>query len=124
MSGADTLFAVTQSSSNAPSHTPHDDADGLIHAGDTILLRLPTGDIKSSKLEANSCVALPHPSQDNLTLDRTINLGKFGSFLSDALVGQPYGLTYEIVNKTIGVIPPPAVEELGKRIFLLPRACQ
>jgi hypothetical protein len=32
--------------------------DGLIHAGDTILLRLPTGDIRSYKLEADSYVAL------------------------------------------------------------------
>jgi hypothetical protein len=31
--------------------------DGLIHAGDTILLRLPTEDIKSFKLEADSYVA-------------------------------------------------------------------
>ena len=30
--------------------------DLLILAGDTVLLRLPTGDIKSCKLEANSCV--------------------------------------------------------------------
>lgn len=49
-----------------------------------------------------------------------INVGKFGSFLADALVGQPYGLTYEIANKTINVIPPPAVEELGKRMFSHP----
>ena len=62
------------------------------------------------------------PSQDNLTLNRTINLGKFGSFVADALLGQPYGLTYEIANKTINVIPPPAVEELGKRIFFLLRS--
>jgi tRNA (adenine-N(1)-)-methyltransferase non-catalytic subunit len=50
-----------------------------------------------------------------------VNLGKFGSFMADALVNQPYGLTYDIVNKTINVIPPPAVEELGKKInvFLL-----
>jgi tRNA (adenine-N(1)-)-methyltransferase non-catalytic subunit len=125
MSGDDTLFVAIQTSSKAASHRPHDNADGLIHAGDTILLRLPTGDIKSNKLEADSCVhSEPFPSQDNLTLDRIINLGKFGSFLADALVGQPYGLTYEIVNKTISVIPPPAVEELGKRIFLHPGAVQ
>ena len=31
--------------------------DGLIHAGDTVLLQLPTGDIKSFKLEADSYVA-------------------------------------------------------------------
>ncbi|KAH9004313.1 Gcd10p-domain-containing protein [Lactarius hatsudake] len=70
--------------------------DSVIHTGDTVLLRLPTGDIKSCKLEAKS----------------TVNLGKFGSFLADALVDQPYGLTYEINNKTVNVIPPLAIEEL------------
>lgn len=49
-----------------------------------------------------------------------MNLGKFGSFLADELVNQPYGLTYEVVNKTISVIPPPAVQELGKKGFLSP----
>ena len=44
-------------------------------------------------------------------------MGKFGSFLADALVNQPYGLTYEVVNKTISVIPPPAVEEIGECIL-------
>ena len=47
-----------------------------------------------------------------------VNLGKFGSFLADGLVNQPYGLTYEVVDKTISVIPPPAVEEIGKRVSL------
>ncbi|KAI9445069.1 Gcd10p-domain-containing protein [Lactarius indigo] len=70
--------------------------DSVIRAGDTVLLRLPTGDIKSCKLEAKS----------------TVNLGKFGSFLADALVDQPYGLTYEINNKMVNVIPPLAIEEL------------
>ncbi|KAI0004192.1 Gcd10p-domain-containing protein [Russula compacta] len=77
-------------------HRLNNTVDGLIHAGDTIILRLPTGDMKSCKLEPDSA----------------INLGKFGSFLANALVDQPYGLTYEIVNKTISVIPPLAVEEL------------
>jgi hypothetical protein len=46
-----------------------------------------------------------------------VNLGRYGSFLADALVNQPYGLTCEIINKTINVIPPPAIEELGKKTF-------
>ncbi|KAI9512878.1 Gcd10p-domain-containing protein [Russula earlei] len=86
----------TQSSSNAALRRPCNIFDLLIHAGDTVLLRVPTGDIKSCKLEADS----------------VINLGKFGSFPADALINQPYGLTYEVANKTINVIPPPAVEEL------------
>ncbi|KAH9968823.1 Gcd10p-domain-containing protein [Russula dissimulans] len=90
------MSSSAQNSSNAVTHRPHNIADGLIHSGDTILLRLPTGDIKSYKLEADSVV----------------NLGKFGSFPAGSLANHPYGLTYEIVNKTISVIPPPAVEEL------------
>lgn len=57
MSGDDRPFAAPQGSSNATSDRQDSGMDGLIHAGDTILLRLPTGDIKSSKLEADSYVA-------------------------------------------------------------------
>jgi tRNA (adenine58-N1)-methyltransferase non-catalytic subunit len=37
--------------------------------------------------------------------------------MADGLVNQPYGLTYEIVNKAINVVPPPAMEELGRKII-------
>jgi hypothetical protein len=57
MSGDDRLFAAPQGSSNVTSDKQNSGLDGLIHAGDTVLLRLPTGDIKSSKLEADSYVA-------------------------------------------------------------------
>ena len=57
MSRDDTLLAVTRSSCNPDTRNPRDMVGGLIHAGDTILLRLPTGDIKSFKLEADSYVA-------------------------------------------------------------------
>jgi hypothetical protein len=57
MSGDDTLFAATQSSCNPEARRPCNTVDGLIHAGDTVLLRLPTGDIRSCKLEADSYVA-------------------------------------------------------------------
>jgi hypothetical protein len=120
MSRDDTLFAATQSSCDSEARGPRNTVDGLIRAGDTILLRLPTGDIKSCKLEADSYVAFRIASPDNLTPSRMVNLGKFGSFLADELVSQPYGLTYEVVNKTISVIPPPAVQELGKRVSLSP----
>ena len=49
-----------------------------------------------------------------------VNLGKFGSFLADSLVDQPYGLTYEINNKRVNVIPPLPIEELGKNTLLMP----
>src|SRR6266852_8302851 len=57
MSKDDTPLAATRSSCNHDTRKPRDMVDGLIHAGDTILLRLPTGDIKSFKLEVDSYVA-------------------------------------------------------------------
>ena len=57
MSREDTLLAATRSSCNHDTRKPQDMVDGLIYAGDTVLLRLPTGDIKSFKLEADSYVA-------------------------------------------------------------------
>ncbi|KAI0274789.1 Gcd10p-domain-containing protein [Gloeopeniophorella convolvens] len=90
------LAVLTSAFSGQPSRH-HTRNEGVIHAGDTVLLRLPTGDIRSHKLEANSMV----------------NLGKFGSFPADALVNQPYSLTYEIMNKAISVAAPPTIEELS-----------
>ncbi|TCD65435.1 tRNA (adenine(58)-N(1))-methyltransferase non-catalytic subunit trm6 [Steccherinum ochraceum] len=67
-----------------------------IQLGDTILLRLPSGDIRTLKLEKDS----------------TIHLGKYGSFFSTELVNQPYGLTYEIANKKLTVLPPKGLQEV------------
>jgi len=66
-----------------------------IQVGDTILLRIPSGDIRTLKLEKDS----------------TINLGKFGAFFSNDLVGQPYGNTYDITDKKLTVIPPKGLQE-------------
>jgi tRNA (adenine-N(1)-)-methyltransferase non-catalytic subunit len=38
-------------------------------------------------------------STAGLTLARTISIGKFGSFHSDSVIGRPYHLTYEILDK-------------------------
>lgn len=35
-----------------------------------------------------------------------VGLGKFGSFNSDSLIGQPYGLSYEIIGGKQGEIRP------------------
>lgn len=48
-----------------------------------------------------------------IQLHRTINLGKYGSFNSDLLVGQPYGLSYDIVDKALKVVPPRPLQEVG-----------
>jgi len=53
-----------------------------IPARQPILLRLPSGKLKSVEL---------HPG-------KTVYLGKFGTFKAEDIIGLPYGLTYEIVN--------------------------
>ncbi|THG97452.1 hypothetical protein EW026_g4559 [Hermanssonia centrifuga] len=68
----------------------------LIEVGHTILLRLPSGELRTLKLEKES----------------TINLGKFGTFNSSELVGQPYGLTYDITDKKLKIIPPRTIQEV------------
>ncbi|CAL1694467.1 unnamed protein product [Somion occarium] len=67
-----------------------------IQSGDTILLRIPSGDVRTLKLEKGG----------------TINLGKFGSFYSNELIGQPFGLTYDISDKKLEVIPPRTFQEV------------
>ncbi|KAI5120856.1 hypothetical protein M0805_007043 [Coniferiporia weirii] len=64
--------------------------------GHSILLRLPSGEVKSTKLLKNSL----------------ISLGRYGSFTSDALLGQPYGLSYEIVDKKLEVLPPKSMDDV------------
>ncbi|KAH9897769.1 Gcd10p-domain-containing protein [Cubamyces lactineus] len=76
----------------APSITRED----TIQPGHTLLIRIPSGDIRSIKLEK----------------DATVNLGKFGSFYANELVGQPFGLTYEIINKKLKVLPPRPMQEV------------
>ncbi|UZJ55971.1 hypothetical protein CBS101457_005291 [Exobasidium rhododendri] len=56
-----------------------------IPAKQPILLRLPSGKLKSVEL---------HPG-------KTVFLGKFGNFRADDIIGLPYGLTYEIVAPTV-----------------------
>ncbi|KAL0951615.1 hypothetical protein HGRIS_008296 [Hohenbuehelia grisea] len=70
--------------------------DSCISSGDTVLLRLPNGDVKSVKI----------------TKDSTVSLGKFGTFLANELIGQTFGVSYEISDKTLTVIPPRTLEEV------------
>ncbi|PPR01928.1 hypothetical protein CVT24_001267 [Panaeolus cyanescens] len=71
--------------------------DPGIQVNDLVLVRLPNGEIKSVKITKNS----------------TVSLGKYGSFHSDELVGQPYGLTYEIDGKKkLTQLPPRTLDEV------------
>jgi tRNA (adenine-N(1)-)-methyltransferase non-catalytic subunit len=78
------------------------DSSHLIQPGNHILLRLPTNEVRTI------CIDSP-PG------DKTVNLGKFGSFRQQCLIGQPFGLTYEVqADKTLVIVPPRRLEELGK----------
>ncbi|TFY81522.1 hypothetical protein EWM64_g2491 [Hericium alpestre] len=68
----------------------------IIKAGDHVMLRLPHGDIRSLKLDK----------------DATVMLGKFGSFQANELIGQPYGLSHEIVERQLRVLPPRTMEDV------------
>ncbi|KAJ2914755.1 hypothetical protein MD484_g5651, partial [Candolleomyces efflorescens] len=67
-----------------------------VQQGHFVLVRLPNGDVKQIKIDANITAAIP----------------KFGSFYCNDLIGQPYGLTYEIVGKNLKLLPPKALQEV------------
>ncbi|KAF7303222.1 hypothetical protein MKEN_01286000 [Mycena kentingensis (nom. inval.)] len=69
-----------------------------IKSGDTILLRLPNENAKNIKIEK----------------DCTVSLGRVGSFFANELIGQPYGRTYDIVNKKLTLLPPRTLAEVGQ----------
>lgn len=78
-----------------------------IKAGDNILLRTPSGDIRSIQVH-----------------DRAgrINLGKFGSFVQAHLIGQPYGLSYEILPEgSIKMKLPESLADIGEFEYSLVR---
>jgi hypothetical protein len=44
---------------------------------------------------------------------RTVSVGRLGSFHSKELFDEPYGYTYEIVDKKLKVLPPKALQDVG-----------
>ncbi|KAI9303515.1 Gcd10p family-domain-containing protein [Cunninghamella echinulata] len=54
-----------------------------------VLIAMPSGNVKMLNIKA----------------DTKINLGKFGTFLSDNLIGQPFGLSYEILDSNGNIRP-------------------
>ena len=46
---------------------------------------------------------------------RNINLGKFGGFASNELIGQPFGRSYDIVDRKLKPAPPRVLQEVGMR---------
>ena len=87
---------------------------GIITLGQTVLFRLPRGDIKSAVLKQNSYeVAQIFFSHRGVDCLRAVSLGKAGSFHADELIGDPYGLAYEIVDQKLHKLPPNTIQELG-----------
>jgi Gcd10p family len=51
--------------------------------------------------------------------EKSLNLGKFGIFRPKLLIGQPYGLSYEIqADRTLKVLPPRRLEEFGTYLLV------
>ncbi|KAJ7040317.1 Gcd10p family-domain-containing protein [Mycena alexandri] len=67
-----------------------------IQSGNTILLRLPNGEAKAVKTEKNS----------------TVSLGRLGVFYANELIGEPFGRTYDIVDKKLKLLPPRTLAEV------------
>ncbi|KAF8665349.1 hypothetical protein AX16_000368 [Volvariella volvacea WC 439] len=61
-----------------------------------VLLRLPSGEVRASKVARNT----------------TISLGRVGSFHANELLGELYGLTYEMVDKKLHVLPSRTLQEV------------
>ncbi|KAF9454191.1 Gcd10p-domain-containing protein [Macrolepiota fuliginosa MF-IS2] len=70
--------------------------DAVIQVGDSVLIQLTSGDIRSVKLDPNS----------------TATINKFGSFHANELIGQSYGITYEIQGKKLRALPPRTLQEV------------
>lgn len=95
------------------SHSSKVKTSAIIEAGDSVLIRLPNAEVRSVKINKNSWVLQFSNQALTLTSLRTIPLGRFGSFHANELIGQPYGLTYELVEKKLKAIPPRSIQEVG-----------
>ncbi|KAG5647727.1 hypothetical protein DXG03_008450 [Asterophora parasitica] len=80
----------------ATSSSVRESRDSTVQSGDLVLLRIPNGDIKGVKVEK----------------DTTVTIGRLGSFYANELIDQPYGLTYEMVDKRLKVVPPRTIQEV------------
>ena len=90
--------------------------DSGIQSGDLVLFRLPKGDFKSVKVEKNACVSPEYTiiNSTQRSYHSNVIVGKFGSFPANELIGQTYGLTYEIVDKKLKYLPPRSLDEVGR----------
>jgi tRNA (adenine-N(1)-)-methyltransferase non-catalytic subunit len=90
--------------------------DPYIQPGNTILLRVPNGDVRSAKIDKDSYGSAFLSAPLPLYYPRTVTLGRLGSFYANELLFQPYGLHYDISEKKLKVIPPRTLQELGTEL--------
>jgi tRNA (adenine-N(1)-)-methyltransferase non-catalytic subunit len=109
-------YSVMADDIPSQSHSPKIKTTSIIEAGDSVLIKLPNNEVRSVKVNKNSWV--PHFANGALKLTslRTIPVGRIGSFHANELLGQPYGLTYEIVEKKLKAIPPRSIQEVGMTV--------
>lgn len=88
--------------------------DAVIQAGDNVLVQLPNGDIRSVKVDPNSCASRSFSYANHLPNFRTATINKFGSFHANELIDQSYGITYEIQGKKLKALPPRTLQEVGR----------
>ncbi|KZV70983.1 Gcd10p-domain-containing protein [Peniophora sp. CONT] len=84
-------------SSSIPTIVPSAPRDRYhIHEDDYVMFRLPNGEVRSHQVKKNG----------------TLSMGRLGQFSVNNLIGQPYGLTHEIVGKDLNVLPPRSIEDI------------
>ncbi|KDQ15589.1 hypothetical protein BOTBODRAFT_624451 [Botryobasidium botryosum FD-172 SS1] len=87
-----------EASTTDPSTSPNFQLSSArnIQLSDNVMLKLPTGEIRCVRMDKKG----------------NVNLGRFGNFKTEELIGKPYGLTYEITDKQLKALPPKTLDEL------------
>lgn len=105
-----TSTAVSNTDQNAPK----------IQSGNNVLVRQPNGDVRSIKIDRDSCVFCSTVQSIcsrmeiiSNALSRTVVVGRMGSFHANELIGQPFGFSYEMVDKKLKILPVRTLEEIG-----------
>ncbi len=88
----------------------------LIQSGHHLLIKLPNGTFRSMTLEADSWVYQLTRNWAQVFLVRMISLGKYGRFETNSLIGQRYGLQYEITDQLVVMLRPKTIQEIGPTI--------
>ncbi|KAG5436974.1 hypothetical protein PCANB_001248 [Pneumocystis canis] len=75
---------------------------------------------KKEVIEPNSCIFLRLPSKLLKFIivkpNTMINLGKFGTFCTNDVIGHPYGFTYEIYDQKLKIVKSDEIDEIEDEI--------